>query len=219
MKAIINKMKNQISKILDTKNINPLSAAVIVAVIVAIVTLLSLMAIPICVLTVSVYFLVQKLNEKNDTIKGCDRAYEDTQNLENIKHLFADVINYVNQSNEDTNKINILLKYTLSAQSFRTEKEICMFRIEFSSDVFRDLHFGSWDNLKSELQHGLNIFSHQAMYNIPPYVDYVGIVEDTVQLYALSRTDRHVIADLFLVNNDASFQLYKSLQEKGVDIL
>lgn len=212
MNEILKRLNKFASRSLGTKKVSPISAAVIIAVAVAIMTLLSLFAIPICALAVCVYFLVQKLNEKNDTIKSTDRAYEDAQNLENIRHLFTDVINYVNQSNEDSEKINTLLKYTLSVQSFRTEKDVCMFRIEFSTDVFRNLHFGSWDNLKSELQHGLDIFGKMPNYNIPPYVDYVGIVENTVKLYELSRTDSHVIADLFIVNNDVSYQLYKSMQ-------
>lgn len=212
MKEQINKFKNFVSRSLDTKNVSPLSVAIIVAVIVAIMTLLSLFAIPICALAVSVYFLVRKLNEKKDTIKDCDRAYEDAQNLENIKYLFADVLNYVNQSNSQ--KVSTLLKYALSAESFRTEKDVCIFRLSFPLDVFSGLHFGNWDNLTSELQHGLNVFSHRAQYNIPPYVDYVGVVEDTVQLYALSRTDTHVIADLFIVNNDTSYNMYKTMQQK-----
>lgn len=212
MKNKLNKVGKFMARIIDTQKVSPLAAAVIVAVAVAIMTLLSLMAIPVCAIAACVYFGVQKLNEKNDTIKRTDRAYEDAQNLVDIKRLFTDAIIYVNQS--DSQKISTLLKYALSVESFRTEKNVCMFRMEFPLDVFGSLQFGSWDDLKSEIQHGLDIFGRDPRYNIPPYVDYVGIIENTVRLYSFSKTDRHAIIELFLVNNSESYRLYKEMEGK-----
>lgn len=165
MRKNVEKLKKFMARIIDTQKVSPLAAAVIVAVAAAIMTLLSFFALPTIALAVCVYFLLQHINERNETIKRTDRTYEDAQNLESIKRLFTDVIIYVNQS--DSQKISTLLKYALSVESFRTEKDVCMFRMEFPLDVFGGLQFGSWDDLKSELQHGLDSFGRDPRYNIP----------------------------------------------------
>lgn len=203
MKDKINKVGKLMTRFIDAKKVSPISAAVIVAVAVAI---LSLWVMPIIALAACVYFLLQHIKNKNDTIQRTDRAYEDAQNLESMKQLFTDVINFTCQSCDNSN----LLKYALSVESFRTEKDIYMFRMEFPLDVFNSLEFGSWDDLKSEIQHGLDIFSSRSRYNIPPYAaDNVRVIENTVRLYSLSRTDVNVCAELFLVNNSESYNLYR----------
>lgn len=207
MKDTINKISKFMTRLIDAKKMSPISAAVIVAVAVAI---LSLWVMPIIALAACVYFLLQHINKKNETIQRTDRAYEDAQSLESMKQLFTDVINFTCQSCDNAEQIELLLKYALSVESFRTEKDIYMFRMEFPLDVFNSLEFGSWDDLKSEIQHGLDIFAKKLQYNIPPYAaDNVRVIENTVRLYSLSRTDVNVCAELFLVNNSESYNLYR----------
>lgn len=209
-------MKDKVSKfmsrIIDTQKVSPLSAAVIVAVIVATMTLLSFMAVPICALAVSVYFLVRKLNEKNDTIRNCDRAYEQKESVNNIKKLFADALKITVSSCENKDKLKGLIKYALKIRVLETKNGVSIYCIKFPIEVFQTLEFGTWDNLKDDIQHTINVLLIKACYNISAYTHKGTIIENTVRLLSLSTNGKDVIADLFLVNNNASYQLYKSLQ-------
>lgn len=211
MKEQIKKLKKFVSRTLDTKHVSPLSAAVIVAVIVATMTLLSFMAVPICALAVSVYFLVRKLNEKNDTIRNCDRAYEQKESVNNIKKLFADALKMTVASCENKDKLEGLIKYALKIRALEIKNGISMYRIKFPIEVFQTLEFGTWDNLKDDMQHTINVLLIKACYNISAYTHKGTIIENTVRLLSLSTNGKDVIAELFVVNNDASYQLYKSL--------
>lgn len=208
-------MKDKVSKfmsrIIDTQKVSPLSAAVIVAVIVATMTLLSFMAVPICALAVSVYFLVRKLNEKNDTIRNCDRAYEQKESVNNIKKLFADALKITVSSCENKDKLKGLIKYALKIRVLETKNGVSIYCIKFPIEVFQTLEFGTWDNLKDDMQHTINVLLIKACYNISAYTHKGTIIENTVRLLSLSTNGKDVIAELFVVNNDASYQLYKSL--------
>lgn len=208
-------MKDKVSKfmsrIIDTQKVSPLSAAVIVAVIVAIMTLLSFMAVPICALAVSVYFLVRKLNEKNDTIRNCDRAYEQKESVNNIKKLFADALRMTVSSCENKDKLEGLIKYALEIRALETKNGVSIYCIKFPIEVFQTLEFGTWDNLKDDMQHTINVLLIKACYNISAYTHKGTIIENTVRLLSLSTNGKEVIASLFVVNNSASHELLKSL--------
>ncbi len=208
-------MKDKVSKfmsrIIDTQKVSPLSAAVIVAVIVATMTLLSFMAVPICALAVSVYFLVRKLNEKNDTIRNCDRAYEQKESVNNIKKLFADALRMTVSSCENKDKLEGLIKYALEIRALETKNGVSIYCIKFPIEVFQTLEFGTWDNLKDDMQHTINVLLIKACYNISAYTHKGTIIENTVRLLSLSTNGKEVIASLFVVNNSASHELLKSL--------
>lgn len=208
-------MKDKVSKfmsrIIDTQKVSPLSAAVIVAVIVATMTLLSFMAVPICALAVSVYFLVRKLNEKNDTIRNCDRAYEQKESVNNIKKLFADALKITVSSCENKDKLKGLIKYALKIRVLETKNGVSIYCIKFPIEVFQTLEFGTWDNLKDDMQHTINVLLIKACYNISAYTHKGTIIENTVRLLSLSTNGKEVIASLFVVNNSASHELLKSL--------
>ena len=208
-------MKDKVSKfmsrIIDTQKVSPLSAAVIVAVIVATMTLLSFMAVPICALAVSVYFLVRKLNEKNDTIRNCDRAYEQKESVNNIKKLFADALRMTVSSCENKDKLEGLIKYALEIRALETKNGVSIYCIKFPIEVFQTLEFGTWGNLKDDMQHTINVLLIKACYNISAYTHKGTIIENTVRLLSLSTNGKEVIASLFVVNNSASHELLKSL--------
>lgn len=212
MKENLKKLSKFVSRSLDTKHVSPLSAAVIVAVIVAIMTLLSLFAVPICALAVSVYFLIKKLNEKNNTIKDYDRAYEQKESVNNIKKLFADALKMTIASCENKDKLKALIKYALKIRALETKNGISIYCIKFPIEVFQTLEFGTWDNLKDDMQHTINVLLIKACYNISAYTHKGTIIEDTVRLLSLSTNGKEVIASLSIVNNDASYQqFYQSL--------
>lgn len=212
MKNKLNKVGKFMSRIIDTQKVSPLAAAVIVAVIVAIMTLLSLMAIPVCAIAACVYFGVQKLNEKNDTIESIDRAYEQKESINNVKDLFADALKMTVASCENKDKVEGLIQYALKIRAFVTKNGISMYCIKFPIEVLQTLEFGTWDNLKDDIQHAINVLLIKSCYNISAYTHKGTMIENTVRLFSLSTTGKDVIAELFLVNNDASYQLYKSLQ-------
>lgn len=211
MKENLKKLSKFVSRSLDTKHVSPLSAAVIVAVIVAIMTLLSLFAVPICALAVSVYFLIKKLNEKNNTIKNCDRAYEQKESINNIKKLFADALKMTISSCENKDKLEGLINYASKIRALEIKNNIFMYRFQLPLEVLQTLEFGTWDNLKDDIQHSINVLLRKACYNISAYTHKGTIIENTVRLLSLSTNGKDVIAELFVVNNDASYQLYKSL--------
>lgn len=207
-------IKKILSRITDTENVSPVTAAVIVVILIALLTCASVFVIPMAATGLVVYFLVGKINERNTVIDGCGRNRENAQNMENMKRLFIDVIKFTCNSCGDIARIRETLPYTTKGQSFTTENHISLYRFSFPSGTFDDLQFGTWDNLKSEIQHNLNIHSVMAGYGIPPYAhDKKNVVENAVRLYSLSTTGSDVIAELFLVNNEESYYLYKTLKQ------
>lgn len=212
MRKNVEKLKKFMARIIDTQKVSPLAAAVIVAVAVAIMTLLSFFALPTITLAVCVYFLLQHINEKNETIESIDRAYEQKESINNVKDLFADALKMTVASCENKDKVEGIIRYALKIRASETKNGISMYCIKFPIEVIQTLEFGTWDNLKDDIQHAINVLLIKSCYNISAYTHKGTMIENTVRLFSLSTTGKDVIAELFLVNNDASYQLYKSLQ-------
>lgn len=198
------KVKKKFKKILSQKKTSILLAILIVLT-AMLLTICITALIPFIILGIISYYLY---NEKSTSAPD-EKTEEQTKKETTVKDVFLNSINLFCSSGVPAESLAVPPPL-MNMKTYEASNGIKFFRFYFPLYAFDNLSYGTWDDVKSEIQHLIDEVSKNQIFNLPIYHDDYGhILEETVRLYDMATSDYEIVADIFLVENDASYRLYR----------